>query len=104
MLRSMKHQRRSRAFWEKVVATIERGNASTEQVAHRYGVRQATVRWWLSQLRSKPRRRGRVELVPVQVADIERSMVRVVCDDIAVELDGRASLEDVAALVRALRA
>ena len=104
MLRAMKRQRRNRAFWEKVVATIERGDASAEQVGHRYSVRQATVRWWLSQLRGRRRRRGRVELVPVQVADIERSVVRIVCDDIAVELDGRASLEDVASLVRALRA
>lgn len=103
MLHAMKRKRRNRAFWENVVATIERGDASVERVAQRYSVRQATVRWWLSQLRGK-RRRGRVELVPVQVTDIERSVVRIVCDDIAVELDGRASLEDVASLVRALRA
>ena len=104
MLRAMRRKRRNRAFWEKVTAMIGRGDASAEQVAHRYSVRLTTVRWWLSQLRSNRQRRRRVELVPVQVADIERSVVRVVCDDIAVELDGGVSLEDVASLVRALRA
>ena len=102
MLRAMKRKRRDRAFWDKVVATIERGDASVDQAAHRYGVRKTTVRWWLSQLRGK-RRAARVDLVPVRVAD-DRSIVRIVCGDIAVELDGRVSLEDVASLVRALRA
>jgi len=41
--------------------------------------------------------------VPVHVTD-DRSLVRIVCGDIAVELDGRVSLDDVASLVRALRA
>lgn len=102
MLRAMKRTRRDRAFWGKVTATIERGESSAEQVARRYGVRETTVRWWLSQLRGK-RRPARVDLVPVRVAD-DRSVVRIVCGDIAVELDGRVSLEDIASLVRALRA
>ncbi len=102
MLRAMKRKRRSRAFWEKVIAIIERGDASVDQVAHGYGVRNTTVRWWASQLRVQ-RRDVSVDLVPVRVADIERSSVPIVCGDIAVELDGRVSLEDIASLVRALR-
>ena len=103
MLRAMKGKRRNRAFWEKVVAMIERGDASIERVAHRYGVRETTVRWWSSQLRGRRRARS-VELVPVEVSDVGRSMVRIVSGDIAVELDGRVSLDDVASLVLALRA
>jgi len=60
MLRAMKRKRRDRAFWDKVVATIECGDASADQIAHRYGVRKATVRWWLSQLRGKGVRRGSI--------------------------------------------
>jgi transposase-like protein len=101
MLRAMKRKRRNRAFWQEVIATIERGDASVDQIAHRYGVRKTTLRWWMSQLRRKG---SRVELVPVQVADVARSAVRIVSGEIAIELDGGVSLEDVASLVRALRA
>lgn len=101
MLRAMKRKRRNRAFWEEVIAMIERGDASADQIAHRYGVRKSTLRWWTSQLRRKD---SRVELVPVRVADVARSAVRIVSGEIAIELDGGVSLEDVASLVRALRA
>lgn len=102
MLHAMRRKRHSRAFWEKVVGAIESGEASVDQVAHRYGARKATVRWWCSQLRGRPRGAS-LELVPVHVAPVERGTVRVVYGDVAVEIDARTSLEDVAVLVRALR-
>lgn len=75
MLRETKSNRRSREFWEKVVAMIERGEAGVDQIAHRHGVRKTTLRWWASQLRKQGR--AAIDLVPVRVAELERSAVRI---------------------------
>jgi transposase-like protein len=97
----MKRKRRSREFWVKVIATIESGEASVDQIAHRYGLYKKTIVWWRTKLRGDARR-GKIDLVPVRVANVVQASMRVILGDVIVEIvDG--SLEDVATLVRALR-
>jgi transposase-like protein len=104
----MKTARRSRAFWEKAVAQVERG-ASCADVATRLGVKVATLRWWRSALRrpAPPSSPAPVRVLPVEVElsthIASRLELRLGTGDV-MTFDTGTSPAYVAAIVAALRA
>jgi len=113
----MEAKRRTRSFWEHLVAeSNERGVAA---VARAHGVKDRTLVWWRWRLKRdqrarvqarRSRARGRVstppdpELLPVFVAAAgEHGAVELKVGDVTIRVERDADVSYVAALVAAIR-
>ena len=116
----MPSRRRSRAYWEKLVAEAERVG-SVERVARRHGVVAKRIVWWRWWLRrERPSRAARAKktkgsavkskaprLLPVVVAPVPNTAVGAVIEiavaDVKMRVDAGTEPGYIAALVEALR-
>jgi transposase-like protein len=95
-------KRHPRSYWEKLVAEINAG-ASVASVAQRHRVRDTTLRWWCSQLRTdKPS--SAVRLVSVEMSSISVPIrhVEIRCGNAVLRVEEGTDVGYVAALARAL--
>jgi transposase-like protein len=95
-------KRHPKAFWVELVAELEAG-ATPADVARRHRVRETTLRWWRTQLRSAS---AGPRLLPVTASPVGRSTrhVEIAVGGAVVRVAEGTDVEYVGALVRALGA
>ena len=89
---------RGPAFWAKVMTAVDAGDAQVD-VAARFGVSTAAIRYW----RTRRRREQRTELLPVRVVPTSGVRLELEVGGVIVRLVDGAEPAYVAELVRALR-
>ena len=101
-------RRRTRAFWERLVADAADG--SVAETARRHRVRAGTLRWWKWQLgkdatRAGSRRELAPKLLPVVLAagNLAQHSVVVEVADVTMRIETGTDPHYVAALASALR-
>ena len=106
----MKVERRSRAFWKRLIAEVERG-ATIARTAERHGVRPKTLTWWRWRLRREDAAVPNARLLPVvfragparAITSRPESVVIEARDDLSLRVLIGSDVSYVAALVAAIR-
>jgi transposase-like protein len=103
-------ERRSRAFWKRLVAEVARGS-TVARTAERHGVRPKTLAWWRWTLRREDTTATNAQLLPVVFSAgpgpgsstaIEAIAIEV--NDVSFRVPVGSDVSYVAALVAAVRA
>ena len=76
--------RRSRAYWEQLVAAAER-SGSIARTAERHGVNPQRLSWWRWALRRKEKGTGSARLLPVVITDTKPQASSVTWLELAIE-------------------
>jgi transposase-like protein len=103
--------RRSREFWKRLVAEVERGR-TIARTAERHGVKPKTLAWWRWTLRREDARVTNAQVLPVVFSAGSAPAIVTSTEPIAIALPGDVSIRVpigsdvsfVAALVAAVRA
>jgi transposase-like protein len=103
--------RRSREFWKRIVAEVERGR-TIARTAERHGVKPKTLAWWRWTLGRESAPVTKAQLLPVVFSAGSGPAIATSAEAIAIELRGEVTIRVpigsevsyVAALVSAVRA
>lgn len=97
-------KRRTRSFWEKLVAEVRAGS-SAGAVAARHRVRVSTLRWWCWELGRSEAPEASLRLVPIVAPTPARAPhhIEIAWDRSALRVEEGTDVDYVVALARALR-
>lgn len=65
----MKHERRTKGWWQKLVVKWRRSGRSASTFAEQVGVRESTLRWWAWSVERDTRAvHGSADIIPIEIA------------------------------------